>query len=161
MISPHLQAEQERLVAQINAIREAGEIAPPNVQIGPDFLTPKHWLLINTNLPMRDRQLGLSGSNRHRDWEERIHRRDQIQELELQLSLVEQAIERQVRSESVFVPLPPHIDFGDWVEVGGQRFQVTDVGQRYLQLTDDSGKVSRCEITQATLVRKASLEVCT
>lgn len=156
MVSPHLQAEKERIAAQIDAIHKAGEIAPPGVQIGPDFLTPKHWLLINTNLPMRDRQLGLSGSARHRDWEERIHRRDQLEELALQLSLVEQAIERQVQSASIFVPLPPHIDFGDLVEVDGQRFQVTDVGMRYLKLTDDSGKVSRCEIDQAKLISKAS-----
>ena len=156
MSSPHLQAEQERLVAQINVIRELGEIAPPGIRIEPDFLTPKHWLLVSTNLPMRDRQLGLSGSPRHRDWEERIHRRSQVQELEQQLSLVEQAIERQMRSESVFVPLLPHIDFGDLVEVRGQRFQVTDVGLRYLKLTDDHGKVIRCEIEQAKLVSKAA-----
>jgi hypothetical protein len=152
MSSPHLQAERERLLAQIAVIQEAGEAAPANVRIEPDFLNPKCWLLSHTNLPMRERQLGQAGSVRHREWVERIHRRDRLTELQQQLALVEGLIERQAKTEFVFQPDAPTITVGDWVEFNGQRYQVSDVGLKYLQLTDNSGRVTRCMIEEARLL---------
>jgi hypothetical protein len=138
MTSIHLQAELDYLLDRLNAIKNSGEIAPPNVCIAPDFITPKSWILNRTTLPMKERSLGKHGSAKYHDWEERIHRRDQIQELEQQLALLSE------------------IDAGDWVELEGNRYQVKDVGFRYLQLVDDRGVVCRCEIGQATLLTKGA-----
>ena len=152
MSSPHLQAERDRLLAQIAVIQESGEAAPANVRIEPDFLNPKCWLLNHTNLPMRERQLGQAGSTRHREWVERIHRRDRLTELQQQLELVQGLLERQAKTEFVFLPDAPTINQGDWVEFNGERYQVVDVGQKYLQLTGEGGRVTRCTIEAATLL---------
>lgn len=157
MVSPHLQAERERLLTQIATIRDSGEAAPPNVRIEPDFLNPKSWLLTHTNLPMRERQLGRSNSPRYREWVERIHRRDRLQELNDELAMVENLLERQSKTESVFLPDVPTIDVGDRVEFDGQDYRVEDVGLRYLRLVDTTGRVTRCEIDQARLLGKATV----
>jgi hypothetical protein len=155
MISSNLQAERDALLAKLAEIRDSGPVAPANVQIHPDFLSPKSWILIHTELPMKERYLGLHGSEKYRDWEARIRRRDQIQELEKQLAIVEELIERQAKMERLFTELPSSIDCGDIVEVGGQRYRVEDVGFKYLRLVAPDGKVTRCEITQAQLVGKS------
>jgi hypothetical protein len=156
MTSLHLQAEHDYLLDRLNTIKSSGEIAPPNVCIAPDFLTPKAWILNQTRLPMKERHLGKHGSTRYRDWEARIHRRDQTQELEQQLSLLQTLMDRQEAAEKVFAELAPEIDSGDWVELDGGRYLVKDVGFRYLQLVDDRGTVLRCEISQAQLLTKGS-----
>lgn len=154
MVSPHLQAEQSSIRDRIESIKDSGLVAPPNVRIEPDFLTPKAWILTHTNLPMKERHLGLHGSDKYQDWEARILRRDQIQELEQQLVLLQELIDRQANAEAIFAERNPEIDFGDWVEFQGNRYQVKDVGFRYLQLVDDKGLVVRCEIDSARLVSK-------
>jgi hypothetical protein len=156
MTSLHLQAELDYLLDRLNAIKSAGEIAPPNVCIAPDFITPKSWILNHTNLPMKERSLGKHGSTKYHDWEARIHRRDQVQELEQQLSLLRSLMDRQEAAEVVFAELAPEIDSGDWVEMEGTRYLVKDVGFRYLQLVDDRGMVVRCEISQAQLLTKGA-----
>jgi hypothetical protein len=156
MTSLHLQAELDYLLDRLNAIKNSGEIAPPNVCIAPDFLTPKCWILNHTNLPMKERSLGKHGSAKYHDWEARIHRRDQVQELEQQLSLLRSLMDRQEAAEVVFAELAPEIDSGDWVELEGNRYLVKDVGFRYLQLVDDRGMVVRCEISQARLLTKGA-----
>ncbi|HIK56173.1 MAG TPA: hypothetical protein IGS37_13545 [Synechococcales cyanobacterium M55_K2018_004] len=157
MVSPYLQAERDRLLEQIASIQKSGEIAPANVRIEPDFLNPKCWLLTHTNLPMRERQLGQSCSAKYHDWMERIHRRDRLQELEYELSVVEGLLERQSKTEYVFLPDAPTIDVGDEVEFDGNRYKVEDVGLRYLRLIDNRGKVTRCEISAAKLLSKAAV----
>jgi hypothetical protein len=156
MTSLHLQAEHDYLLDRLNVIKSSGEIAPPNVRIAPDFLTPKAWILNQTTLPMKERHLGKHGSAKYRDWEARIHRRDQIQELEQQLSLLQALMDRQEAAETVFAELAPEIDSGDWVELEGSRYLVRDVGFRYLQLVDDRGTMLRCEISQARLLTKGA-----
>lgn len=156
MISPHLQAEQQRLRDQIAEIQTSGEIAPPDVRIEPDFLNPKHWRLTHTTLPMRERSLGLAGSDRYRDWVERIHRRDRLQELREELSIVENLIERQARKESIFQPDAPEITIGCQVDYQGKSYTVQDIGQNYLRLVDDNQVVVRCPIEEARLLAGAS-----
>lgn len=154
MMSPHLQAEQQRLREQISAIRASGPIAPANVRIEADFLNHKCWRLTHTNLPIRERELGPAGSANHVDWVERIHRRDRLQELEEELAIVENLIERQMRTESIFMPDAPTINLGDSVEFDGKTYRVDDIGLRYLRLVDDHNTVVRCPIEAARLLNK-------
>lgn len=152
MMSPHLQAEQQRLRDQIAAISTSGPIAPPNVRIEADFLNHKCWRLTHTTLPVRERELGVAGSPRHRDWVERIHRRDRLQELNEELAIVENLIERQMRTESIFMPDTPTINLGDSVEFDGKVYRVQDIGLRYLRLVDDHNVVVRCPVEAARLL---------
>jgi len=154
MMSPHLQAEQQRLHDQIQDIRQSGPIAPPDVRIEPDFLNHKCWRLTHTTLPIRERELGFAGSDRHQDWVERIHRRDRLRELEEELSIVENLIERQMRTASIFMPDTPTINLGDWVEFDGKTYRVEDIGLRYLRLIDDHNTVVRCPIEEARLLQE-------
>ncbi|MBD1911002.1 MULTISPECIES: hypothetical protein [unclassified Leptolyngbya] len=155
MMSPHLQAEQQRLRAQIDAIASSGPIAPPNVRIEADFLNHKCWRLTHTTLPVRERELGVAGSSRHRDWVERIHRRDRLKELEEELAIVENLIERQMRTESIFMPDAPTISLGDSVEFDGKVYRVQDIGLRYLRLVDDHNVVVRCPVESARLLSQS------
>jgi mRNA degradation ribonuclease J1/J2 len=155
MNSPHLEAEKAALLAQIKAIYQSGEVASPHVRIEPDFLTPKSWILTHTMLPMKERHLGLHGSEKYHDWEARIQRREQIQELEIQLKLLQELIDRQTQAETLFVTQLPTIDYGDVVEYEGGQYRVQDVGFRFLRLVDQAGRVIRCEIEQAKLLIKA------
>lgn len=101
MTSPHLQAERERLLSEIESIRASGDVAPANVQIGADFLTKKDFRLINTDLPMRERVLGQKGSKNYCDWESRIKRRKALTEIEQQLAMLNALIDRQAKAISV------------------------------------------------------------
>ena len=100
MISPHLQAERERLLSAIKSIQASGNIAPANVQIVADFLTKKDFRLANTDLPMKEQVLGQKNSDRYRDWESRIKRRKTLTELEEQLRMLDALIDRQAKATS-------------------------------------------------------------
>jgi hypothetical protein len=152
MISSRLEAEREALLAQIDAIRNSGVSAPPNVKIGPDFLNPKCWILNCTTLPMRERQLGQAGSPKYMDWMARIQRRDQLHELERQLALLQELIERQAQADSLFVEIAPVLKVGDRVELDGQSYQVHEIGTSYVQLEDATGRITRCKAEQVRLV---------
>lgn len=101
MTSPHLQAERERLLSAIEAIRASGDIAAANVQIVADFLTKKDFRLTNTNLPMEEQVLGQKGSEKYCDWESRIKRRKVLTEIEQQLAMLEALIDRQAQAMSI------------------------------------------------------------
>ncbi|HEY9624032.1 MAG TPA: hypothetical protein V6C78_26980 [Crinalium sp.] len=152
MVSPNLLAERENLLAQIESVQSLGDVAPPGVRIEPDFLNPKCWLLVNTNLPLRERKLGQSGSPQHREWTERILRRDRLHELEQQLALLQGLIDRQQQFEANGLGIATDIVAGDTVEVDGIQYKVEDVGLKYLRLVDANGKVTRREIGQARLI---------
>lgn len=97
MISPHLEAERDRLLARIQAIRNSGNVAPLNVWISP---APKgehlYYKLTSKNPEYKNQHLGKAGSEKYRDWKARIQRRDAITELEQQLSMVQTLIDRQL-----------------------------------------------------------------
>lgn len=151
MVSSHLISEREQLLQQIDDLRNTGPIAPPNVRIAPDFLTPKSWLLNGTNLPMQERKLGQTGSSQYKDWVARIKRRDQLHELEQQLALLQGLIDRQQKAVSLFQDESPSICVGDWVEFQSQRYRVKNVGSTYLQLESTDGTMIRCKLEEARL----------
>jgi hypothetical protein len=155
MISPRLEAERELLLTQIDTIRNSGTIAPPNVKIAPDFLNPKCWILNNTTLPMRERQLGQAGSPKYMDWDARIQRRDQLHELEQQLALLQALIERQANADGVFAVHAPIVRIGDAVELDGKPYRVHEIGSSYIQLEDATGVITRCRADQIRLIERA------
>lgn len=156
MISVHLETERENLLTKIDTVRNSGLIAPPNACIAPDFLNPKCWILNGTDLPMRERKLGQAGSPLYMDWLARIYRRDQLNELEHQLALLQALIERQSNSDRLFVDIAPIISIGDRVEFGGNSYQVHEIGSQYIQLKAANGNIIRCKPEQIKLIDKAT-----
>lgn len=104
MVSPHLQAEHDRLLQLIQSIRDSGSVAPLNVWISP---TPKgehiYYKLSSKNPDIKNLHLGKVGSEKYRDWRTRIQRRETIAELEQQLSMLQALIDRQA-GVSISVP---------------------------------------------------------
>jgi hypothetical protein len=98
MISPHLEAERDRLLQLIQAVRDSGSVALLNVWISP---APKgehlYYKLSSKNPDYKNQHLGKAGSEKHRDWKARIGRREAIAELEQQLSMLRALIERQAK----------------------------------------------------------------
>ncbi|MBD1847758.1 hypothetical protein H6F89_31090 [Cyanobacteria bacterium FACHB-63] len=112
-ISPHLQAERRRLLDAIAEIRKSGEIAPAYYWLTLQVDTKEtgktyEYIKLNLKKPedtkVKARSLGKPGSERHREWRSAIARRDAIVELEQQIKLVEDLIDRQsVRSKLVLL----------------------------------------------------------
>jgi hypothetical protein len=96
VVSPHLQAERDRLLQLIQAIRDSGSVAPINVWISP---APKgehiYYKLSSKNPNIKNLHLGKAGSEKYRDWRARIQRREAVTELEQQLSMLQALIDRQ------------------------------------------------------------------
>jgi hypothetical protein len=96
MVSPHLQAEHDRLLELLQAIRNSGSVAPLNVWISP---APKgehlYYKLSSKNPEYKNQHLGKPGSEKYRDWRARIQRREASAELEQQLSMLQALIDRQ------------------------------------------------------------------
>ena len=101
MVSPHLQAEHDRLLELIKAIRDSGSVAPLNVWISP---VPKgehlYYKLSSKNPAYKNQHLGKVGSEKYRDWRARIQRREAVAELEQQLSMLQALIDRQATTAS-------------------------------------------------------------
>jgi len=101
MVSPHLEAERERLLALLQTIRNSGSVAPLNVWISP---APKgnhlYYKLTSKNPEYKNQHLGKAGSEKYRDWKVRIQRREAITELEQQLSMLQVLIDRQMSTVS-------------------------------------------------------------
>jgi hypothetical protein len=104
MVSLYLEAERDRLLQLIQAIRDSGSAAPINVWISP---APKgehiYYKLSSKNPEYKNQHLGKAGSEKYRDWRARIQRREAIAELEQQLSMLQALIDRQA-SVSISVP---------------------------------------------------------
>ena len=96
MVSPHLEAERDRLLQLIQDLRNSGIVAPSNVWISP---APKgkylYYKLSSKNPEYKNQHLGKAGSEKYRDWRARIQRREAIAELEQQLSMLQALIDRQ------------------------------------------------------------------
>ena len=100
MVSPHLQGERDRLLREVEHIRQLGHVAPASVWIGPNFQVKgeklyEYYKLNSENPQVKHQHLGKAGSEKYRDWADRIRRRDAISELEVQLSMLQRLIERQ------------------------------------------------------------------
>ena len=100
MPSPYLKAERERLLSKIHQIRSLGLPAPANVWISP-YQKGAHtyYKLTSENKDCKTQHLGKVAALKYRDWVERIQRRNDIQELEQQLSLLEALIDRQAQAQ--------------------------------------------------------------
>lgn len=96
MVSPHLEAEHDRLLQLIQTVRDSGSVAPLNVWISP---APKgehiYYKLSSKNPNIKNLHLGKAGSEKYRDWRARIQRREAIAELEQQFSMLQALIDRQ------------------------------------------------------------------
>lgn len=104
MVSPHLEAERDRLLQLIQSVRDSGSVAPLNVWISP---APKgeriYYKISSKNPDIKNLHLGKAGSEKYRDWRARIQRREAIAELEQQLSMLQALIDRQA-STSITTP---------------------------------------------------------
>ena len=89
MSSPHLEAERDRLLQLIQAVRNSGSVAPLNVWISP---APKgehlYYKLSSKNPDYKNQHLGKAGSEKYRDWRAKIERREVVAKLEQQVYLV-------------------------------------------------------------------------
>lgn len=106
MISPHLQAERDRLLQEIERIRAAGVVAPTNVWIGPNFQMKEgkvyqYYKLNSENPQVRHQHLGKPGNEKYQDWTAKIARRNAIQELEVQLAMLQVLMDRQAKGSSL------------------------------------------------------------
>jgi hypothetical protein len=109
-ISPHLQAERCRLLDAIAEIRKSGEVAPAYYWLSLQVDTKKNgktyeYIKLNVkkseDTKVKARSLGKPGSERHREWQQALARRDAIVELEQQMTLVENLIARQKARSSI------------------------------------------------------------
>lgn len=105
MVSHNLQAEQQRILDTISQIRGAGAVAPAYcwlttssvVSSGKTYL----YARLVTEKPgskPKVRSLGRQGSEQHRYWRMAISRREAIAELEQQLKLLQELMDRQSAS---------------------------------------------------------------
>lgn len=94
-----LQAALSELSQQEQTIRDDGPVAPANCWI--DTYSPSGRDMVYARLRCdralsngkRTMGLGRVGSNKHRDWQGRIKRRNTIQELERRVALVTELVE--------------------------------------------------------------------
>lgn len=105
MISPYLEAERQRLLDLILQVRTAGEVAPAYCWLTQTTSTKGAktytYALLVTQKPehkSQSRSLGKLGSQRHQYWQAAIVRREAIDELEQQLSMLQALIDRQART---------------------------------------------------------------
>lgn len=94
-----LQSERDRLIDQNDAIRESGSVAPANCWIVETEQSKGRKTYRYIRLIMatgRSRSLGRPSCESHRDWAARIQRREAIQEIEQQMRMLIELIDRQV-----------------------------------------------------------------
>lgn len=102
MTSPHLQAEENRLLTLMTQIRNSGSVAPAYCWLTETSETKGgktySYVRLVTERPgskPTSRSLGKPGGERHRDWQAAIDRREAIGELEQQLKILRELVERQ------------------------------------------------------------------
>ncbi len=106
-----LQAERRRLLDRIAEIRATGPVAPAYHFLSQTTTTSKtgrtyDYARLLKQKRSQDKQqvksLGRVGSHQHYYWQRAIARRDAIAELEMQLSLLADLMERQRANSHVF-----------------------------------------------------------
>lgn len=105
MVSPHLQSEHQRLLDKIAEIRGLGAVAPAYCWLTSSKVTSggktyEYVRLVTENPGSKPkiRSLGRQGSERHRQWRTAIFHREAIAELEQQLKMLQELIDRQSTS---------------------------------------------------------------
>jgi hypothetical protein len=103
MFSSHLEAEKQRFLDCIEAIRKSGAVAPARYFLTTTTTASEAGKTYYYARLVREesvgkqtvRPLGRLGSVEHRAWERSIVRRDAIVELEQQLKLLDELMQRQ------------------------------------------------------------------
>lgn len=100
--SPNLAAEKEHLLQRIEVIRKTGQVAPALyfISVAPTVSKGKTYHYARLLKEKKGKQamvarLGRENSSSHQDWKRRIARRDAIVELEQQLKLLDELMQRQ------------------------------------------------------------------
>lgn len=100
--SPNLAAEKERLLQRIEVIRKTGDPAPALyfVSVAPTVSKGKTYYYARLLKEKNGKQtivgrLGKENSREHQTWKRRIARRDAIVEIEQQLKLLDELMQRQ------------------------------------------------------------------
>jgi hypothetical protein len=103
--SNYLEAERQRLLDCIVAIRKSGTVAHAYCWLiesteskGSRTYTYIKLLTQKPDEKLTSKSLGRPGSDRHREWKAAIERREAIAELEQQLKMLNALIERQAKS---------------------------------------------------------------
>lgn len=109
MTSSFLEAERGRLLTLIVQIRGGGEVAPGYCWLTETSSTKGArtytYVVLVTQKPDRkpkSQSLGRPGSQKHRHWKDAIARREAIFELEQQLAMLQNLMERQIKNSSLF-----------------------------------------------------------
>lgn len=118
MFSPFLLSERQRLLEALSQLRNSGKVAPAYCWLSTTSSTKQGktytYATIVEEKPgqkPKARSLGKIGSQRHRDWQAAIARREAVVELEHQLSMLQKLIDRQATTaglleQVVDLPLP-------------------------------------------------------
>lgn len=103
MVSPNLQAEQQHLLNTIAQIRGSGNVAPAYCWLTVSTVTKggrtyeyARLVIEKPGSKPKISSLGRLGSERHRQWRTTIARRDAIAELEQQLKILQELMDRQL-----------------------------------------------------------------
>lgn len=103
----HLQTELDRLKALSDQVRVSGAVAPSQCWIE-DYVVKRndkqyHYKRVNGDRPQFGQggqahtlHLGKTGSPKHRDWRQRMQRREMLAEIERRVALIQQLIDREV-----------------------------------------------------------------
>ncbi len=96
-----LQGELDRLQSLSDAVRASGSVAPANCWVSEieqikNGRTYRYAKLISASKQMRSRLLGRPGCESDRDWRSRCQRRAMIAEIEQQMRLLVELIDRQM-----------------------------------------------------------------
>jgi hypothetical protein len=101
----HLHNELDRLAELANQVRASGSIAP--AQCWEDYVVKRndkqyHYKRVNGDRPQFGQggqahtlHLGKAGNPKHRDWQQRIQRRETLAEIERRVALIQQLIDRE------------------------------------------------------------------
>ena len=100
-ISAHLRSELDRLISLTIQIRQSGGVAPANCWITETSQTRngrvyRYARLVSENPQIKGFSLGRPLSPNVVDWQQRCQRRDAIQEIEQQIRMLTELIDRQV-----------------------------------------------------------------
>lgn len=107
ILLPHLQTELVRLAGLADRVRASGSVAPAHCWIE-DYVVKRndkqyHYKRVNGDRPQFGQggqaytlHLGKAGSPKHRDWQQRLHRRETLTEIDRRVALIQQLIDREV-----------------------------------------------------------------
>lgn len=146
----HLEVVQASLRQLEDRISASGPVAPANIWIDKSFVKGKQYARLRCDRPLPEwggkklKHLGRVGCPDHRDWADRVARRNALQEVERRGLLIQSLIEAY-RYELWEPPAPDSpddlawADQGDQVTIQGQVLTVDAIGRKHIRLLDADG----------------------